>query len=79
MKNITFHYSWLIAFSALTMLVGHPEENLVFKKLSDDVLAWREQDADNLHIATPLFLASLKFGLVLPFWCQHTKVVLEER
>jgi len=28
------------AFSALTLLVGHEEEYLACKKLSDEVLAW---------------------------------------
>jgi len=28
------------AFSALTLLVGHQEEHLAYKKLSDEVLAW---------------------------------------
>jgi len=27
-------------FSALTLLVGHQEEHLACKKLSDEVLAW---------------------------------------
>jgi len=29
-----------IAFSALMMLVGHQEEHLACKKLSDEVLEW---------------------------------------
>jgi len=29
-----------VAFSALTLLVGHQEEHLALKKLSDEVLAW---------------------------------------
>jgi len=29
----------IVAFSALTLLVGHQEEHLVCKKLSDEVLA----------------------------------------
>ena len=35
-----FCSSLLIAFSARTLLVGHQEEHLAFKKLSDEVLAW---------------------------------------
>jgi len=31
---------YLCAFSALTLLVGHQEENPAHKKLSDGVLAW---------------------------------------
>jgi len=30
----------LVAFSALTLLVGHQEEHPACKKLSDEVLAW---------------------------------------
>jgi len=30
----------ILAFSALTLLVGHQEEHLSCKKLSDEVLAW---------------------------------------
>jgi len=30
----------LIAFSALTLLIGHQEEHPACKKLSDEVLAW---------------------------------------
>jgi len=30
----------LVAFSALTLLVGHQEEHLACKKLSGEVLAW---------------------------------------
>jgi len=29
-----------VAFSALTLLVGHQEEHLTCKKLSDEVLVW---------------------------------------
>jgi len=29
-----------IAFSALTLLVGRQEEHPVYKKVSDEVLAW---------------------------------------
>jgi len=60
------------AVSALTLLVGHQEEYLSCKKLSDEVLAllsvWSEVQmicicaAD--ATATPLSLASLKSGLV---------------
>jgi len=30
----------MVAFSAFTLLVGHQEENLACKKLSDEMLAW---------------------------------------
>jgi len=32
--------SVVFAFSALTLLVGHQEENLACKRLSDEVLSW---------------------------------------
>jgi len=32
--------SFSFAFSALTLLFGHPEEHLTYKNLSDEVLAW---------------------------------------
>jgi len=41
--NVLPHFLWntvYIAFSALTLSVGHHEEHLACKKLSDKVLAW---------------------------------------
>ena len=46
-----------------------------------------ERGADCLHVVqlmpvhpkTPSSLASFKSGLVLPFWCRLTQVVLEKR
>jgi len=32
--------TYAVAFSALTLLVGHQEEHLAYKKLSDEVLKW---------------------------------------
>jgi len=51
MEHRCFH----VAFSALTLLVGHQEEHLAFKKLSNEVLAYLcvwtlERGADDLHM-----------------------------
>jgi len=35
-----YYYYYYFAFSALTLLVGHPKEHVVCEKLSDEVLAW---------------------------------------
>jgi len=61
-----------IAFSALPLLVGHQEEYLACKELSDEVLAWLSVWCEVQMIckwsadatATPSSLASLKFRLV---------------
>ena len=37
---LTLHSKYNSAFSALTLLVGHQEEHLACKKLSDEVLVW---------------------------------------
>jgi len=37
---VTVTVAACFAFSALTLLVGHQEEHLAFKKLSDEVLLW---------------------------------------
>jgi len=43
-----------VAFSALTLLVGHQEEQLACKKLSGEVLAWLyvclERGSSDLHM-----------------------------
>jgi len=80
----------LVAFSALTLLVGRQEERPACKKLSDVVLVWLfclEPGADCLHMVqlmplhpkTPSSLALFKYRLVLPFWYRLTQVVLEKR
>ena len=40
MEFIHLTVAVVIAFSALTLLVGRQEEHPAFKKLSDKVLAW---------------------------------------
>jgi len=52
---MTFHHllNWLtIAFSALTLFVGHQEKIWPVKKLNDDMLAWfyLERSANDLHM-----------------------------
>jgi len=37
---LTIFGSCFFAFSALTLLIGHQEEHLTYKKLSDEVLVW---------------------------------------
>jgi len=46
-------------------VVGHQEEHLACKKLTDKVLVWLS--------------AALKSGLVLPFWYGPIQVILEKR
>jgi len=74
-----------LAFSALTLLVGRQEGHPACKKLSGGgMVICLERDAD-LHIAQlmchchSLSLASVKSGLVLPFWYRLTRVVLDNR
>jgi len=70
------HYDHiLVAFSALTLLVGRQEGHLACKKLSGGMLSWTgylSQGAD-LHMAQPMPLpitisCSGKSRLVLPSW-----------
>jgi len=61
---------------AMTLLVGRHEGHPACKKLSGGVLAWSGAD---LHMAQlihchSLSLASVKSGLVLPFWYRLTQV-----
>ena len=72
----------LLAFSALTLLVGWQEGHPAGKKLSGGVLAWLSVWSEvqtciwsswcHCH---PLSLASVKSRLVLPFWYRLTQVV----
>jgi len=72
----------LIAFSALTLLVGQ-EGHLACKKTLEwwgaGMVICLERDAD-LHMAQlmPLSRASVKSRLVLPFWYRPTRVVPEK-
>ena len=75
----------LVAFSALTLLVGRQEGHPACKKLSGEVLAWlsvwnKVQTCIWLswcHCPS-LSLASVKSRLVLPFWYRPTRVVQEK-
>ena len=77
---------YLIAFSALMLLVGRQEGHPACKKLSGGVLAWLS-DWSEVHTCIwpsrchchSLSLASVKSRLVLPFWYRLTRVVLDKR
>ena len=69
------------AFSALTLLVGRQEGHLACKKLSGGVLAWLSVWSEVQTCIWPSWchcLASVKSRLVLPFWYQLTRVVLDK-
>jgi len=78
-------YDLLVAFSALTLLVGRQEGHPACKKLEwwgTGVVICLEQGAD-LHTAQlmplPLTVSCFsKSRLVLPFWYRLTWVVLEK-
>ena len=77
--------SVLIAFSALTLLVGRQEGHPACKKLSGGVLAWLSVWSEVQTCIWPswyhchsLSLASVKSRLVLPFWYRLTRVVLDK-
>ena len=82
---ILFNYFWsrLLAFSALTLLVGRQEGHPACKKLSGGVLAWLSAWSEVQTCICPswchchsLSLASVKSRLVLPpFWYRPTRVV----
>ena len=65
-------------FSALTLLLGRQEGHPACKKQSGGVLAWlsvwSEVQTCICHCHS-LSLASVKPGLLLPFWCRLTRVV----
>jgi len=72
----------LIAFSALTLLVGRQEGHPACKKLSGGVLAWLPDWSEVQTCIWPsgchchsLSLASVKSRLVLLFWYRLTRVV----
>ena len=71
----------LVAFSALTLLVGRQEGHPAYKKLSGEVICL-EQGAD-LHMAQlmplPLTVSCFsKIQIGLPFWYRLTRVVLDK-
>ena len=78
---LIFCWVWA-AFSALTLLVGQQEGHPACKKLSGGVLAWLSVWSEEQTCIWPswchchsLSLASVKSGLVLPFWYWLTRVV----
>ena len=81
---ISLFIDWL-AFSALTLLVGHREERSACKKLWWGVgvvicaHCLHMVQLMPLHSTIPSPLVSLKSRLVLPFWYWLTQVVLEKR
>ena len=75
----------LLAYSALTLLVGWQEGHPARKKLSGGVLAWLSVWSEMRTCIWPswchchsLSLASVKSRLVLPFWYWLTWVVPEK-
>ena len=75
----------IVAFSALTLLVGRQERHPACKKQSDGVLVWLSVWSEVQTCIWPswchchsLSLASVKSRLVLPFWYQLTWVVTEK-
>ena len=80
------HHSYtMIAFSALTLLVGWQEGHPACKKQSGGVLAWLSVWSEVQTCIRPswchchsLSLASVKSRLVLPFWYRFTRVVPEK-
>jgi len=76
------HLLILVAFSALTLLVGRQEGHPTCKKLSSEVLAWLSVWSEVQICIWPswchcysLSLAPVKSTLVLPFWYRLTWVV----
>ena len=79
-------FLYILAFSALTLLVGRQEEHPAHKKLSDGVLAWLSfwtvmqmfcMLSSGCHCHHHLSFQKIQNGL--PFWCRLTQVVLEKR
>ena len=86
LKTILFNcLAFLVAFSALTLLVGRQEGHPACKKLSGGVLVWLSVWSKMQTCIWPswchchsLSLASVKYRLVLPFWYRLTWVVPEK-
>jgi len=75
----------LLAFSALTLLVGQQEGHPACKQLSGGLLAWLSVWSEVQTCIWPsgchchsLSLASVKSRMVLPFWYRLTQVVPDE-
>jgi len=78
---------YLVAFIALTLLVGWQEGQPACKKLSGEILAWLPVWSEVQIICIwsswchyhPIICRSSKIQNGLPFWCRLTQVVLEKR
>ena len=86
-QQLFFSYSctYIVAFSALTLLVGRQEGHAAHKNLSDEVLAWLSVWNKVQRLAygpadATATLSSLlqKIQNGLSFWYQPTQVVLEK-
>ena len=73
---------YIVAFSALTLLVGRQEGHPACKKQSGRVMAWLSVSSEVQTCIWPswchchsLSLAPVKSRLVLPFWYRLTRVV----
>jgi len=77
----------ILAFSALTLLVGRQEGHLACKKPSGEILAWLSVWSKVQMICIwscwchchPIISSSSKIQNGLLFWCRLTQVVLEKR
>jgi len=86
LKTILFNcLAFLVAFSALMLLVGWQEGHPACKRQSGGVLAWLSVWSKMQTCIWPswihchsLSLASVKYRLVLPFWYRLTWVVPEK-
>ena len=83
-KSAGISVTRIIAFGALTLLVGRQEGHPAGKKLSGGVLAWLSVWCEVKTCIWPsgfhchsLSLAPVKSRLVLPFWYRLTWVVLD--
>ena len=67
----------VIAFSALTLLVGRQEGHLACKKLSGGVLEWFSvwSEVQTCMWPSGFHCHSLSLRLVLPFWYRLTRLV----
>ena len=75
----------VFAFSALTLLVSHQEEQLACKKLSDEVMVrlsvcilFAYGPGDATASENPITSSSFKSKLVLPFWYRLIQAVLDK-
>jgi len=75
----TFLFNFMFCLSTLTLFVGQQEEHLACKKMSDGVLVWLSALSKvqiDSYMVQPLPFCRLR--MVLHFWYQLTKVVVEK-